>query len=148
MPALAEEFLTHPDNATMPEWIDNPYPPYEAKGTFDPFESFVKVHAYEAMESARRLKSEKKTTTPLETVDVRDLKLIGIAEKANGSFLGMVELPDGKGFLLHTGMTVGLYNGVVTAIGNGMLVVEEETENVFGEKSKQAIKLQLRKAKE
>jgi type IV pilus assembly protein PilP len=100
------------------------------------------------MEAAKKVKQEKKATTPLETVDVRSLKLIGIINKPGGTAVAMVELPDGKGYMIRPGMTLGLYDGVVTSIGNEMLVVEEDVVDVFGEAKKRTINLRLRQEKE
>jgi type IV pilus assembly protein PilP len=132
----------------FPAWITSQYPPYDAKGKIDPFVSFVKVREYELMQAAKKAKIEKKAATPLETVDVRSLKLIGIISKPGGTSLAMVELPDGKGYLIRPGMTIGLYDGVVTSIGNELLVVEEDVIDVFGEAKKRTINLRLRQEKE
>ena len=45
-------------------------------------------------------------------------------------------------------MTIGLYDCVVTSIGNEMLVVEEDIIDVFGESKKRTINLRLRQEKE
>lgn len=147
-PASAADAPASADEQEFPAWITSQYPPYDAKEKIDPFVSFIKVREYELMEAARKAKSEKKAATPLETVDVRSLKLIGIINKMEGSSLAMVELPDGKGYLIRPGMTIGLYDGVVTSIGNEMLVVEEDVIDVFGEAKKRVINLRLRQEKE
>jgi len=132
----------------FPDWITFPYPPYSGAGKIDPFVSFIKIREYEAMQAAKKAKLEKKAATPLETVDVHSLKLIGILNKGAGVSLAMVELPDGKSYLIRPGMTIGLYDGVVTSIGNEMLVVEEDVIDVFGEAKKRTINLRLRQEKE
>lgn len=132
----------------FPSWISSQDPPYSAKDKIDPFVSFVKIREFELMEAAKKVKVEKKATTPLETVDVHSLKLIGIINRDGNSPLAMVELPDGKGYLIRSGMTLGLYDGVVTSIGNGILVVEEDVIDVFGEAKKRTINLRLRQEKE
>jgi type IV pilus assembly protein PilP len=147
-PAYAAEVSSGGAGQEFPDWITSQYPPYDAKGKVDPFVSFIKVREYELMEAAKKAKIEKKAATPLETVDVRSLKLIGIINKGDGASLGMVELPDGKGYLIRPGMTIGLYDGVVTSIGNEMLVVEEDVIDVFGEAKKRIINLRLRQEKE
>ena len=134
--------------AEFPDWIIPQYPPYVSKGKIEPFMSFVKIREYEAMEAVKKLKQEKKATTPLETVDVRSLKLIGIIDKPGGTVVAMVELPDGKGYMIRPGMTIGLYDGVVTSIGNEMIIVEEDVVDVFGETKKRTVNLRLRQEKE
>lgn len=142
------------DNATgstsgqLPVWIASQNPPYDPTGKPDPFVSFVKIREYEIMQAAKKAKLQKRASTPLETVDVHTLKLIGIINKDRGNSLAMVELPDGKGYLIRPGMTVGLYDGVVTSIEKEMMVVEEDIIDVFGEPKKRTINLRLRQEKE
>lgn len=143
---LAEENSTE-SNSDFPLWINSQYPSYDPTGRIDPFVSFVKIREYELMQAAKSAKIAKKATTPLETVDVHALKLIGIIDNASTS-LAMVELPDGKGYLIRPGMAVGLYDGIVKSIGNEMLVVEEDVVDVFGEAKKRTINLRLRQEKE
>jgi type IV pilus assembly protein PilP len=147
-PVFAAEGQTDASGQEFPDWITSQYPPYDAKGKIDPFVSFVKIREYELMQAAKKAKIEKKAATPLETVDVRSLKLIGIINKVGGNSMAMVELPDGKGYLIRPGMTIGLYDGVVTSIGNEVLVVEEDVIDVFGEAKKRIINLRLRQEKE
>lgn len=128
----------------MPDWISFQYPSYDATGKPDPFVSFVKIREYEFMEAAKKAKQDKKASTPLETVEVHSLKLIGIIEDNEGASVAMVELPDGKGYLIRKGMVVGLYDGVVASIGDGVLVVEENITDVFGETKTRTISLRLR----
>ena len=132
----------------LPVWITSQNPPYDPTGKPDPFVSFVKIREYEIMQAAKKAKLQKRASTPLETVDVHTLKLIGIINKDRGNSLAMVELPDGKGYLIRPGMTVGLYDGVVTSIEKEMMVVEEDIIDVFGEPKKRTINLRLRQEKE
>lgn len=142
-----QEVLDDQNNATqetLPDWIAPMYPEYSALGKPDPFVSFVKIREYELMEAAKRAKKDRNAATPLETVEVHSLKLIGIIENKEGNSVAMVELPDGKGYLIRTGMIVGLYDGVVTSIGNGVLDVEENITDVFGESKQRVISLRMR----
>lgn len=142
--ATASENNSSLPSYNMPDWITFQYPAYVATGKLDPFVSFVKIREYELMEAAKKAKKDKKVATPLETVEVHSLSLIGIIKNKDGSTVAMVELPDGKGYLIRTGMVVGLYDGIVTSIGDGMLVVEERVTDVFGETKKRHINLRLR----
>lgn len=146
--AAAQTPQAAPSDGEFPSWITSQYPPYSGAGKIDPFVSFIKIREYEAMEAAKKAKIEKKATTPLETIDVHSLKLIGILNKGAGVSLAMVELPDGKSYLIRPGMTIGLYDGVVTSIGNEVLLVEEDVIDVFGEAKKRTITLRLRQEKE
>ncbi len=131
----------------LPSWIHSSYPPYSSIDKVDPFVSFVKVREYEAMQAARKSRVEKKSLSPLENLDVNALKVVAILQK-EGTNLAMVELPDGKGYLIQAGMKVGLYDGVVSSIEKDMLIVEEEIVDVFGEAKKRKINLRLRQEKE
>lgn len=136
-----------PDDSNLPSWIYPAYPPYTSADKVDPFVSFVKVREYETMQAARKAKTEKKALSPLENLDSNALKVVAIMSK-EGSNVAMVELPDGKGYLIRPGMAVGLYDGVVTSIEKDMIVVEEEVVDVFGEAKKRKINLRLRQEKE
>lgn len=138
------------DNSTVadfPQWITSQNAPYNSTGRVDPFVSFVKIREYELMQAAKIERVAKKPSTPLETVDVHSLKLIGIINNEKNS-VAMVELPDGKGYLIRPGMAVGLYDGIVQSIQDEMLVVEEDVIDVFGEAKKRVINLRLRQEKE
>jgi len=134
-------------DSELPSWVYPSYPAYASKDKPDPFVSFVKVKEYETMQAARKSKKEKKALTPLENMDTNALKVVAIMN-SDGNNLAMVELPDGKGFLIRPGMSVGLYDGIVKAIKNDMVVVEEEVVDVFGETKKREINLRLRQEKE
>lgn len=149
----AEEIGEGITNASLPEgglprWIEPYYPPYKSANKSDPFVSFVKVRAYERLEAAKRAKAQKKVSTPLETVEVNTLKVIGIINKGSEQPIAMVELPDGKGYIIRPGTIVGLYDGVVKEIGNSTVVVEENVMDIFGEPKKRTINLRLRQDKE
>lgn len=149
----AEEIENGVTNASLPSgglprWIEPYYPPYDSANKPDPFVSFVKVRAYERLEAAKRAKAQKKASTPLETVEVNTLKVIGIVNKGNERPVAMVELPDGKGYIIRPGTIVGLYDGVVKEIRNSTVVVEENIMDIFGEAKKRTINLRLRQEKE
>lgn len=153
----ATENGTEPENATMqdpaqdfvlPEWIHSNAAPYTSVGKPDPFVSFVKIREYEAMQAALKAKAEKKSISPLENVDTNALKVVAIMQAGDNSKLAMIELPDGKGYLIHPGTVVGLYDGVVTSIEQEAIVVQESVVDVFGEPKTRTINLRLRKEKE
>lgn len=133
----------HNATSELPAWIFPAYSPYVSKDKIDPFVSFIK--AQEAVPGI--VKKERKPQTPLESVDINQLKLIGILHQSSVA-LAMVEMPDGKGYLIRPGTRVGLYDGVVTAIENERLVIEEEYVDVFGEAKKRTAYLRLRQEKE
>ena len=133
---------------SLPSWITSKTIPYDAIGKPDPFVSFVQIREYETMQAAKKSKVEKKVLTPLENVDVHELKLVGIVYNETGKSRAMVELPDGKGFMIHIGTPIGLYDGKVKTIEDGMLTVEEDVVDVFEETKKRIVNLRLRQEKE
>lgn len=142
----SEKFIEALSN--IPEWIKPPAFRYDPKGKVDPFVPFInKVN-----ERLTAKKRKKGTLSPLERVDVTQLKVIGILwepENPNQA-RAMVELPDGKGFLLEKGMVVGRNEGKVVKITPDTIIVEEEVANIFGEveKKKVALKLHPKKGEE
>lgn len=136
--------LTNNATPELPAWIFPAYPPYVSKDKLDPFVSFIKAQEAQA---PGIVKKERKPQTPLESVDINQLKLIGIL-KNSATSLAMVEMPDGKGYLIRPGTRVGLYEGMVTAIEQERLVIEENYVDVFGEAKKRTAYLRLRQEKE
>jgi type IV pilus assembly protein PilP len=55
----------------------------------------------------------------------------------------MVELPDGKGFVLKPGQKVGYNGGKVVSIKQDQIKVLEETEDIFGDIVTKAVILKL-----
>jgi type IV pilus assembly protein PilP len=68
-------------------------PPYNPKGKPDPFEPFIKD---ESQQVAKAMKAKKRTPqTPLEQIDLGQLKLVAIVASANGN-RALVEQSSGK----------------------------------------------------
>ncbi len=131
--------------ATLPEWIHPRFEPYEASGRPDPFMSFIQIRAVEqARQIAQRQDRQREPASPLETVDVRTLKLVGILTPRKGGGIGVVQMPDGKSFIVRPGMGIGLYGGVIKEIRNGVLIIEEKTYDILGEERTQTVTLSLR----
>jgi type IV pilus assembly protein PilP len=62
---------------------------------------------------------------PIHSFDVTQFRLIGVVTGAKEN-QAMVVDPNGKGYVLKTGMTIGKNNGRVTAVGiNGVDIVEQ-----------------------
>lgn len=126
--------------SSMPEWIKPPDFRYNPKGKIDPFVPFIN----KVREQVKR-RSKKGPLTPLQTIDVTQLKVIGILwepENPNKA-KAMVELPDGKGFILEKGMVVGRNDGKVVKITPDNIVIEEDVVNIFGDVEKKQVVLKL-----
>lgn len=104
-------------------------PPYNPKGKADPFEPFIRD---EGQQVTKAMKPKKRTPqTPLEQVDLGQLKLVAIVASASGN-RALVEESSGKGFILKPGTYVGLNSGKVVEITIEKVMIEEEYEDVYG----------------
>jgi type IV pilus assembly protein PilP len=104
--------------------------PYSGKGKTDPFEPLLREEAAQA--SAARLTAKKRAPqSPLEKIDLGQLKLVAIIASATGN-RALVEEASGKGYILREGTYVGLNSGKVVDIALEKIVVEEEYEDVYG----------------
>jgi type IV pilus assembly protein PilP len=70
---------------------------------------------------------------PLQRVGLTELSLIGIIWGGFG-YSAMVQTPDGKGYTVKRGTRVGPNNGVVSAITENALIVQEQYSDVYGKK--------------
>ena len=101
---------------------------YEAKDKIDPFEPLVK----EKPEIVKKKKNKKRIPqTPLERIDLSQLKLVGIIMASSGN-RALVEESSGKGYVIKKGTYIGINSGKVVNIKKEKVVVEEEFEDVFG----------------
>jgi type IV pilus assembly protein PilP len=131
-----------PANASSenrPGWIDPPSYRYDAAGKDDPFVPFIQQQESTVQSTPDR------PLTPLERVEVTQLRVVGILwhpENPDES-LAMVELPDGKGFVLKKGVHVGRNNGQVVDITENRIVVKEEYTDIFGKSQVREVPLKL-----
>ncbi len=102
---------------------------YDAIGKIDPFEPLFR----EKPESVKKSKRKKKRIprTPLERIDLSQLKLVGIILASSGN-RALVEESSGKGYVIKKGTYIGMNSGKVVNIKKEKVVVEEEFEDVFG----------------
>jgi type IV pilus assembly protein PilP len=101
---------------------------YDAKGKIDPFEPLFK----EKPVSVEKKKNKKRIPrTPLERIDLSQLKLVGIIMASSGN-RALVEESSGKGYVIKKGTYIGVNSGKVVKIRKEKVVVEEEFEDVFG----------------
>jgi type IV pilus assembly protein PilP len=104
-------------------------PPYNPKGKADPFEPFIKD---EGQQVAKAMKPKKRTPqTPLEQIDLGQLKLVAIIAATTGN-RALVEESSGKGYILREGTYVGMNSGKVVGISIDKVMIEEEFEDVYG----------------
>jgi type IV pilus assembly protein PilP len=113
---------------------------YEPKGRRDPFTSLIEV-------KPSGVRKPLKGSSPVESFDVEEIKLIAIAWDRQHSY-AMVTLPDNKSFTIRKGMTLGLYGGKVSEITRDSVIITEQVKDYKGQlKTKDTI-LKLRKEEE
>jgi len=120
------------------EPLSEPEPPstsyaYRADNRRDPFRSVIVAGEKLAGEGLLH---------PLQKYAVRDLHLVAIVWGGFGAS-AMLQTPDGKGYTVRTGMTVGNREGVVKQIKPDHLVIEERYTDLFGERKEETIKMDL-----
>ena len=101
---------------------------YNPTGKIDPFQPL-----FRAKPTLARKKKRKKRLpqTPLERIDISQLKLVGIVLASSGN-RALVEESSGKGYVIKKGTYIGINSGKVVRIKKETIVIEEEFEDVFG----------------
>ncbi len=103
--------------------------PYDPQGRINPFEPLFKDEPEEAPLIAQ--KKKRVPRTPLERIDLGQLKLVGIIMASSGN-RALVQEASGKGYIIREGTFIGLHSGKVTEIQKDRVVIEEETDEVVG----------------
>jgi type IV pilus assembly protein PilP len=116
---------------------------YKVEGKIDPFASIFRVESSAFADQNDRKKKKRIPLTPIEKVDLSQLKLVGIIFAPDGN-KALVEDASGKGFVIKKGTRIGINSGRVIKILKGRVVVEEEAESILGKTSlvKRELKLQ------
>ncbi len=102
---------------------------YNVEGKIDPFASIFGdgVSALDDQNDKKRI-----PLTPIEKVDLSELKLVGIIFAPSGN-KALVEDVSGKGFVIKKGTRIGINFGRVIKILKNSVVVEEEAESILGQ---------------
>jgi type IV pilus assembly protein PilP len=135
--------------ATIPETslsekIADASPRYDPAGKADPFAPIFKETPTQAAEEAAEKKIvRRRPLTPLEKIDLSQLKLVGVIRAESGN-RALVEDATGKGYVVAKGSYVGIYGGRVAQIEKDRAFIEEEVEDIFGKitVSRKELKLQ------
>ena len=102
---------------------------YDAIGKVDPFAPLFREKPVSVKKGKR--KKKRIPRTPLERIDLSQLKLVGIILASSGN-RALVEESSGKGYVIKNGTYIGMNSGKVVNIKKEKVVVEEEFEDVFG----------------
>ncbi len=113
----------------QPEALVNVYDP---TGKIDPFETvFKKRETADASLENQAKKRKRIPLTPLEQIELSQLKLVAVMIAPSGS-RAMVEEASGKGYIIQNGTYIGKNSGRVIDILLDKIVVEEEVEDILG----------------
>ncbi|CAN2039692.1 putative Pilus assembly protein PilP domain-containing protein [Candidatus Magnetomoraceae bacterium gMMP-15] len=135
------------------EYLKRPYS-YILKDRIDPFMSLIKeeieeTHEPEEIEEPSAEKElaplpPPRLKTPLEKLDLSQLKLTGIIFMSEGP-KAMVEETSGKGYIVNIGTRIGLNSGSVINIFEDKIIIEEKVEVLEGKVSFDKKELKLHK---
>ncbi|MCF8104917.1 MAG: pilus assembly protein PilP [Desulfohalobiaceae bacterium] len=143
LPGLSPAAQGPETDQEKPGWIQPPEFIYSPKGKPDPFHPAVQSQPDEDQENQR----PQRQLSPLERIEPSRLELVGILShgKSFAQSRALVELPNGKGYILTLGMAVGRHQGRVTAITADTVVIQETKTDIFGEKENKDTVLKLHK---
>lgn len=114
---------------------------YNPEGKLDPFAPLIKEKPVNLPVNHRKA-VRRKPLTPLEKLDLSQLKLVAILRAQSGN-KALVEEDSGKGYVIKKGTYIGTHSGKVAKILSDRIIVEEEIEDIYGKISvhKREIKL-------
>ncbi len=142
--AAAEAFTTEPQKPAVGMQLAGIQAPrYNPKGKVDPFEPLFKQTTVVAKKSKQQRK-KRVPRTPLERIDLSQLKLVAIVLAESGN-RAMVEESSGKGYIIAKGTYIGTNAGKVTQIQGHKVIVSEEVEDVMGNVSIRKTEVKLPK---
>jgi type IV pilus assembly protein PilP len=128
----------------LTEKLADASPRYDPTGKIDPFAPIFKAAPTVDVESTEKKILRRRPLTPLEKIDLSQLKLVGVIRAESGNH-AMVEDATGKGYVITNGSYVGIYGGRVVQIGRDRAFIEEEVEDIFGKISVTRKELKLQK---
>ena len=97
---------------------------YDPSGRRDPFAPVLQLLALGPIDP---------TLPPLQRVGLTEMNLIAVVWGAYG-YTAMVQTPDGNGYTVRRGTRIGPNNGVVSAVTEKGIVVQERFTDVYGSK--------------
>ncbi|MES0445291.1 MAG: pilus assembly protein PilP [Desulfobacterales bacterium] len=116
---------------------------YNPEGKLDPFASLYKYKPVAVSTTGQKLLQEpRRPLTPLEKVDLSQLKLVAIIRALSGN-IALVEEASGKGYVIKKGTYIGTRSGKVGKILPDRIIVEEESEDFSGKVSVREIEVKL-----
>ncbi|MGD1968526.1 MAG: pilus assembly protein PilP [Desulfobacterales bacterium] len=117
-------------------------PIYDPKEKINPFEPLFREKPTVAGTKVKRKKRIPRT--PLEKIDLSQLRLVGIITAASGN-KALVEESNGKGYVIKKGTYIGTNAGKVVQIQSNKVIVAEEYEDYSGNVTVKNKEIQLPK---
>jgi type IV pilus assembly protein PilP len=111
---------------------------YNPQGRRDPFAPLI---------TKEETKARAGSLPPLERYSISEFKLTGIVWGGFG-YNAMIEGPDGKGYFVRVGTTIGPNKGSVKKITKDAMEIEEKFKNMLGETERKQITIKLRQKQE
>jgi type IV pilus assembly protein PilP len=102
---------------------------YDPKGKVDPFEPLFREKPVVAV--TKKTRKKRTPRTPLERIDISQLKLVAIVLASSGN-RALVEESSGKGYVVKKGTYMGTNSGKVVKIEKNKVIVAEEFEDYRG----------------
>jgi type IV pilus assembly protein PilP len=113
---------------------------YDPKGKIDPFKPL-----FEKVEKVKiKKKKRDHPLTPLEKVDLSQLKLVAVILASSGN-RALVKEASGKGYVIKKDTLIGLQSGRVVQILKNLVIVKEEIEDYRGKISIRKSEMKLQK---
>ncbi|MDH3355896.1 MAG: pilus assembly protein PilP [Desulfobacteraceae bacterium] len=115
---------------------------YNPEGKLNPFEPLFKKERVTLAVGKTKIK-RRKPLTPLERVNLSQLTLVGIIRSPSGN-RALVQETTGKGYVVKKGTFIGTNSGKIIQILKDRIIIEEESEDIYGKVSiiKKPLKLQ------
>ncbi len=127
-PAETDETPEEPSPDMKIAVVPSPY--YSPQGRIDPFEPLFQKKREDAKVWTPK-RGQRVPRTPLEKIDLSQLKLVAIVLAKSGN-RAMVEETSGKGYVIEKGTFIGTNAGKVVTIDFDRVVVKEEFEDNLG----------------
>ena len=107
----------------------NHIPVYDPLNRIDPFEPLFKEAPKARAQTATYAETNQNGTTPLEKIDLSQLKLTGIVLAASGN-KALVREASGRGYVIATGSRIGLHGGRVARVLADKVIVKEKMKDM------------------
>jgi len=117
-------------------------PVYNPQGRIDPFIPLFKDEGPST--GTEKQRKGRIPRTPLEMIDLGQLKLVAIMRAPSGN-KALVEEASGKGYIVTKGTYLGINSGRVIKVLKDRVVIEEEVESIVGKSTIQERELKLQK---